>query len=277
MTYIEEMLSRALLVRERTVPRDIVPPSSHRRPASPADTKAARDSPSAEAAENLRVLCETLITHMPAASAAEFVTAQVPEPRSALVLACVLQLTETDDGARYWWQYAAGAGQPVAAYCLYLHHLALGEQDAAAWWHHQTDDVEPPPDVPARLHPTKTQPTCTWTRQEAEASATAILRTVLSLTRHTARPRPAAVTQLMSYVPLAVAAGYLRQPEIELPLPGAEFACRIRTLLASASHAPCTRGGICDHQELCPSPTCSANPATDSPAAAPSPLGRTPT
>ncbi|MEU3527694.1 hypothetical protein AB0E62_28135 [Streptomyces sp. NPDC038707] len=28
-----------------------------------------------------------------------------------------LRLTDTDDGARFWRQYAAGAGQP-AAYCL---------------------------------------------------------------------------------------------------------------------------------------------------------------
>ncbi|MFJ3720839.1 hypothetical protein [Streptomyces sp. NPDC090057] len=79
---------------------------------------------------------------------AEFVTEQVPEPRSALVPACVLQLTDTDDGARSWWQYAAGAGQPAAAYCLSLHHLAVGEDAPASWWHQQTDDVQPPPPHP---------------------------------------------------------------------------------------------------------------------------------
>ncbi|MFI8875820.1 helix-turn-helix domain-containing protein [Streptomyces sp. NPDC055243] len=35
----------------------------------------------------------------------------------------------------------AGAGQPAAAYCLYLHHLALGEDDIAQWWHRQTEDI----------------------------------------------------------------------------------------------------------------------------------------
>lgn len=62
-----------------------------------------------------------------------------------MVLACVLQLTDTDDGARFWWQYAVGAGQAAAAYCLYLHHLSLGEDDTAQWWHRRTDEVQPPP------------------------------------------------------------------------------------------------------------------------------------
>ncbi|MEU1710895.1 hypothetical protein ABZ478_37300 [Streptomyces sp. NPDC005706] len=30
-------------------------------------------------------------------------------------------------------QYAAGAGQPAAAYCLYLHRLAAGEDTTASW------------------------------------------------------------------------------------------------------------------------------------------------
>jgi hypothetical protein len=41
-----------------------------------------------------------VVRHTPATAVAAFITDQVPEPRSALVLACVLQLTDTDDGAR---------------------------------------------------------------------------------------------------------------------------------------------------------------------------------
>ncbi|MEV1026601.1 hypothetical protein [Streptomyces sp. NPDC050264] len=51
--------------------------------------------------------------HTSASAVADFVTEQVPQPRSALVLACLLQLTETSDGARSWWEYAAGAGTTV--------------------------------------------------------------------------------------------------------------------------------------------------------------------
>ncbi|MET9483288.1 hypothetical protein [Streptomyces sp. NPDC006638] len=93
------------------------------------------DAEASEAAADLRALCETLVSHTQAAEVDDFVTEQVPDPRSALALACVLQLTDTDEGARFWWQYAAGAGQAAAAYCLYLHHLALGEDVTARWWH----------------------------------------------------------------------------------------------------------------------------------------------
>ncbi|MGW8971274.1 hypothetical protein [Streptomyces platensis] len=184
------------------------------------------------AAEDLRALCETLVTHTPAAAITGFVTDQVPEPRSALILACVLQLTNTDDGARFWWQYAAAARQAAAAYCLYLHRLSLGEDDTAQWWHHQTDDVQPPPQTDTgnrdRLAGTSI----------AGASTTTTLRVLRHLSKHTSRPRSAAVTDLMTHMPTAVAVGYLREPAMELPMPGPNFARRIRTLLTAAANRP---------------------------------------
>ncbi|MGW3028284.1 hypothetical protein [Streptomyces sp. NPDC001221] len=243
MTRIEEILSRALLVRERTVPRDIVPPSARttRGDAGSVSMPPPKDSSSMEAAEDLRALCETLVTHTPASAVAEFVTDQVPEPRSALVLACVLQLTDTDDGARYWWQYAAGAGQPAAAYCLYLHHLALGESNKADWWHRQTDDVQPRPELPFHEHASRPQPPGSWYAAEhrvTSTSTTTILRVLRHLAKHTARPRTGAVTELMAYLPTAVAAGYLHQPDMELPMPGSDFARKVRILLATAANKP---------------------------------------
>lgn len=242
---IEEILSRALLVRHRTVPRDIVPVPSSRPKGREEGT--AGDPPSKAgttnvAAEDLRALCETLVTHTPAAAVTDFVTDQVPEPRSALVLACVLQLTDTDDGARFWWRYAAGAGQPAAAYCLYLHHLALGESDTADWWHRQTDDVQPPPAPPAQHTPSPgTEAPRAWhpaAHQITSTSTTTILRVLRHLAKNSVRPRSAAVTELMAYVPAAVAVGYLREPEMDLPPPGPDFARRISALLATAANRP---------------------------------------
>ncbi|MGA5515423.1 hypothetical protein ACPCK2_04030 [Streptomyces pseudogriseolus] len=40
----------------------------------------------------------------------------------------------------------------------------------------------------------------------------------------------------MAYTPTAVTAGYLCEPDTELPLPGHEFARRINSLLAAADH-----------------------------------------
>lgn len=242
---IEEILSRALLVRHRTVPRDIVPVTPRKdRSSQPAGEPSHKPGPPNAAAEDLRALCETLVTHTPATAVTDFVTDQVPQPRSALVLACVLQLTDTDEGARFWWQYAAGAGQAAAAYCLYLHHLALGERDTADWWHRQTDDVQPPPGPPADDNTpgpsTETAPSA-WHPADhriTSTSTTTILRILRHLAKYSARPRSAAVTELMAYVPTAVAVGYLRQPDMDLPTPGADFARRISTLLATAANRP---------------------------------------
>lgn len=55
----------------------------------------------------------------------------------AAVFACLLYLTGHPESAQFWWQLAAGAGHRAAAYCLHLHHLALGEMREAQHWRHQ--------------------------------------------------------------------------------------------------------------------------------------------
>ncbi|MEV5982878.1 hypothetical protein [Streptomyces sp. NPDC052114] len=53
----------------------------------------------------------------------------------AAVFAALLYLTgQHPESAQFWWQLAAGAGHRPAAYCLHLHHTALGEQREAAHW-----------------------------------------------------------------------------------------------------------------------------------------------
>ncbi|MFG3480120.1 hypothetical protein ACGF3K_33575 [Streptomyces sp. NPDC047980] len=253
MTHIEEILSRALLVRDRAVPRDIVPPASNTstEPFPPGDAPV-QNRTSVAAAADLRALCETLVTHTPADDVADFVTEQLPQPRSAMILACVLQLTDTDDGARFWWQYAAGAGQAAAAYCLYLHHLALGEKDTANWWHQQTDEVNPPssPDQPSQQTESEER---TWHpagKQVSHASTSTMLRILRHLAKYTPRPQSAVVTELMDYIPTAVAAGYLRQPEMDLPVPGPDFAHRVSALLEAAVDRPDPSGRLPARQPL---------------------------
>ncbi|SHM44207.1 hypothetical protein [Streptomyces yunnanensis] len=265
---IDKILNRALLVRERTLHRDIVPirtitTDPDARPINtPAYDAAAEELRRlhAEAAEDLRALCETLVAYAPATIVANFLTDQLPEPRSALILACVLQLTDFDDGARFWWQYAAGAGYAAAAYCLYLHHLAHGERETAQWWHRQTDSVQ----QPLREATTHRPPTAPeWSpssQQVANTPTTTILRILRLLAKSTPRQRTAAVTGLMDYLPHAVAAGYLCQPEVEIPLPGPDFARRIRSLLAAAinrsgnSDTPSPRPDILDTLPSRPAP-----------------------
>ncbi|MFF3263875.1 hypothetical protein ACFYWO_32470 [Streptomyces sp. NPDC002932] len=229
MTCIEDLLSRALLVGERAVPRDIVPALTRR--TAPDDTSPLPNT----AAQDLHGLCETLVKHTPGSEVADFLTEQVPEPRSALILACVLELTDTPEGARFWWEYAAGAGQSAAAYCLYLHHLALGERETADWWHQQTDDVQEQTPTSA------TQPEANWhpgNHLVASSSTSTILRVLRHLSRHVSRPRSAVVAELMEYMPTAVSIGYLREPDVDLPLPGNDFAARIVAVLDSADQRP---------------------------------------
>ncbi|MFB8040257.1 hypothetical protein ACFC8F_03020 [Streptomyces hydrogenans] len=55
----------------------------------------------------------------------------------AAVFACLLFLTGHPESAQFWWQLSAGAGNRIAAYCLHLRHLALGEHREAAHWRHE--------------------------------------------------------------------------------------------------------------------------------------------
>ncbi|MFI8952480.1 hypothetical protein ACIGO6_39140 [Streptomyces sp. NPDC053750] len=121
-------------------------------------------------------------------------------------------------------------GAVRAAYCLYLHHLALGERNTAEWWHRQTDDVQPAPEPPAWDDGTCWNPA---DHRITSASTTQFMRILRHLAKQTVRSRPAAVSKLMAYLPAAVTAGYLREPDTELPLLGDEFAHRINRLLAA--------------------------------------------
>jgi hypothetical protein len=60
------------------------------------------------------------------------------------------------------------------------------------------------------------------------------MRILRHLVTQTVRSRPAGVNKLLAYIPNAVTAGYLREPDTELPLPGREFARRINIFLTAA-------------------------------------------
>ncbi|GAA1928260.1 hypothetical protein GCM10009716_40120 [Streptomyces sodiiphilus] len=154
------------------------------------------------AGKDLTTLCRTVVEqdgalhHM-----AAFLGRRVPEPDGARVLGCVLQLAGREDGARFWWQFAAGAGDGPAAYCLHLHHLSLGEVGEAALWHQERD---------------------------RDGGPGLVLRVLAGL-RGERRPcLTAAAEAVVHYVPGAVQ--YV--DEIELPLPEADFAERIEELAA---------------------------------------------
>ncbi|WP_329441188.1 hypothetical protein OG906_07730 [Streptomyces sp. NBC_01426] len=55
----------------------------------------------------------------------------------AVVFGCLLHLSGLREGARFWWQFAAGSGRArtaAAAYCLFLDHSRRGEHHDARVW-----------------------------------------------------------------------------------------------------------------------------------------------
>ncbi|GAA2500480.1 hypothetical protein ACFW9F_01805 [Streptomyces sp. NPDC059506] len=100
----------------------------------------------AQARQDLDKL-STLIVHAPHASTeiGRLVNGRHIEPEGALIFACLLQLAGREDGAQFWWQFAAGAGNPTSAYCLYLHHTRHGDLRDARHWLHQAAQLETTP------------------------------------------------------------------------------------------------------------------------------------
>ncbi|MEU4212739.1 hypothetical protein AB0F13_22545 [Streptomyces sp. NPDC026206] len=172
-----------------------------------------------EAAEDLRRLCRLAVGRPDALhQMATFIGGRILEPDGARVLACVLELAGREDSARFWWQYAAGAGDVTAAYCLYLHHLALAEVGEALWWHAQTDPDDRAPATAAR-----------WADDPYDAAVTWGI-TLAAEERAGCGVPPAAAAAVVGYVPTAVE--YVE--EVDLPLPTDGFAERIEELTTLA-------------------------------------------
>jgi hypothetical protein len=84
--------------------------------------------------ENLMDLTTQLLYHDNAAAHLARFAEEPAYVDGALHFACLLSLAEACDGAQWWWQYAAGAGNATAAHCLHLFHLGRGElRDADHW------------------------------------------------------------------------------------------------------------------------------------------------
>jgi len=224
MTPIDELLARARLLDHPVIPRDIVPTTATVLPVLPVLTT---DPEQVRAADELKTLCETVLAHTTPALLQAFITEHLPEPPAARVLGCVLQLADDEDSARAWWQYAAGAGDDLTPYCLYLQHLGHGDTDAAAWWLHQSR-IDHNDDKPKSLVFDDSFPT--------------VLR-VLTQLDATTRPRSEVADAVMHYVPGAVALGYLDldHPDFDMPLPRGNFAEQLGVLLAAASAASSLR------------------------------------
>lgn len=176
-----------------------------------------------EAADDLRHMCKIVISQTNALHAlSDFVSgttvesesdpSRILEPDGARVLACVLHLAAREDSARFWWQFAAGADDGLAKFCLFLHHLALGEIQEANWWHDQ---------VPRSGR-------ALWARavQEGRDEKTAAVANVLQVVARR-KAVPDATNAVVGYVKTAVR---FVDDDIDLPLPPDGFAERIEEM-----------------------------------------------
>jgi hypothetical protein len=244
---IDHLLDDALLAKDHDVPADVVP---YEDTAYPDDDWPPKPAPHGKAedtaARGLRIVCEAFINSLSAPQLlADFVTDQIPAPRGARILGCVLMLAESETGARFWWQYAAGAGDDTASYCLYLHHLSQGETHAAAFWRRQTAiDTRPDPTIDPLppMRPPLTQHDCgDGSLNTVDASTPTLLRVIALLLADPAHPahlapaRSAFASAVLKYVPDAVAAGYSSHPDVEIPLPGPYFADHLAALAATTT------------------------------------------
>ncbi|WP_329406619.1 hypothetical protein OG802_02300 [Streptomyces sp. NBC_00704] len=181
--------------------------------ARPRPAPAARRTPRTHpAARDLAALCEALLTRTGAPDGlGGFLGSALPEPSGARILGSLLFLAGCEDGARFWWQYGAGASDTVSSYCLYLHHRSMGEDEEADWWLSHTEIT------PATL-----------SREATEVEIATALH-VLSGLRRGHRGLPKALRALVEYVPAVV--GFV-DDDLDLPLPDADLAGIVAAALA---------------------------------------------
>ncbi|MCE0446847.1 hypothetical protein LT493_26370 [Streptomyces tricolor] len=106
------------------------------------------------AEESLKALSTRLLRSGRAAKHLAGIADDPVDIDGALHFACLLNLARKPEGALWWWQYAAGAGNATAAYCLHLFHLRRGELRDADHWMRQALDLDFDPDFDSILtHP----------------------------------------------------------------------------------------------------------------------------
>ncbi|CCK32837.1 hypothetical protein BN159_8459 [Streptomyces davaonensis JCM 4913] len=230
MSTIDDLLAQSLLLHQPHVPSDVVPYNDLAEDDIQLWDGYRPQVADDRAAQSLTALCEAVVTHCTPDQFADFLTDQIPQPRAAWILGCVLQLAGADNGARFWWQYAAGADDAPASYCLYLHHLAQGDTHAATLWQAQADahapqdhDPDPGEDAPA------------YRMMTADTSLATVLRILSRLTRATQRRHTPTAQAVIEFVAAAVAIGYDRHPDLEIPVPGTHFAEQLEVIIAAAS------------------------------------------
>ncbi|MEV0531596.1 hypothetical protein [Kitasatospora sp. NPDC050463] len=128
------------------------------------------------------------------------VNARRIQPEGAEVFAALLYATGREEGAEYWWRFAAGSGSGTAAYCLHLYHLRFGETDDADYWRAWSDQLATAVDPPEpRPLPAGRQPP----HPARPLLPDAVRRDILSRCHRGLAPRlPPALVEVVDRLPL---------------------------------------------------------------------------
>ncbi|MCC3655794.1 hypothetical protein LIX60_30910 [Streptomyces sp. S07_1.15] len=128
----------------------------------------------AELIGELLSLCDTILgsgMDRLAAFAADY------DEAGARVFACLLYAQERRESALYWWRFAAGAGDVLAAHCLAVHHAAVGTNTDARIWRLMSRYMGFNPDhhLPRPIRPARQAATPTCSRARAALGHDAVL------------------------------------------------------------------------------------------------------
>ncbi|MER5477757.1 hypothetical protein ABT026_12395 [Streptomyces sp. NPDC002734] len=239
MSRVQQLLAGAWIPDGGAMPPDIVPTGGG--PGVPRVRDPLRD-PQQDAAEQraggqLVALCEMLLARYAYTELRSFLTDRLPEPVGARLVGCILQLADDEDGARAWWQYAAGAEDELSPYCLHLQHRKDGEGDLAKWWLDRSR-VDRWNGLGGRPRDV---------RLAFDLNFPELLEILAGLRPRNGerdRDRGEVIEALLEYVPDAIAPGHARYPAFDLPVPEPGFADRVRALLSGGpGHRKRTPGG----------------------------------
>lgn len=196
-----------------------------------------RDPAERRAGGQLLALCEMLVSRYAHTELRSFLTDRLPEPVGARLVGCILQLADDEDGARAWWQYAAGAEDELSPYCLHLQHRKDGEGELAKWWLDRSR-VDRWNGLGGRPRDV---------RLAFDLNFPDLLEILAGLRpqngERRGRDRDEVIESLLEYVPDAVAPGHARYPAFDLPVPEPGFADRVRALLSGGSGRRTRRPG----------------------------------
>ncbi|MDQ1492678.1 MAG: hypothetical protein QOJ23_5192 [Actinomycetota bacterium] len=81
---------------------------------------------------DLRRLCQDLFNSEQVMRLAKF--AEQCDEAGARTFGCLLYCLNQHEDAVFWWRFAAGAGDRLAAHCLAVHHAADGTHIDARLW-----------------------------------------------------------------------------------------------------------------------------------------------